>query len=74
MIKFTFIAVPPEQPVIYDTNGIVTMKHVGPYNEGSDLILTCEVSGGKFSFVNYYFHLSYYYYKSVPIHSFFRTL
>lgn len=46
MNKFIF-TVPPEQPVIYDTNGIVTMKHVGPYNEGSDLILTCEVSGGK---------------------------
>lgn len=42
-------AVPPETPVIVmnDANGNFASNQVGPYNEGSALHLTCEVSGGK---------------------------
>ncbi|XP_021945130.1 nephrin isoform X2 [Folsomia candida] len=43
------IIVPPETPVIVnDANGILASNNqVGPYNEGSPLRLTCEVSGGQ---------------------------
>jgi len=43
--------VPPEKPVIYDGNGQPVLAQIGPLNEGSDLILHCEVTGGKY----YYF-------------------
>jgi len=41
-----YVAVPPEKPVIYDGVGVTTSA-IGPYNEGTELLLTCEVYGGK---------------------------
>lgn len=41
------ISVPPEKPVIFDKIGNVVTDLIGPIQEGSDLILTCEVSGGE---------------------------
>ena len=43
---FCLYAAPPMKPVIYDANGIASTV-IGPYNEGSELLLTCEVVGGK---------------------------
>ena len=43
---FLYFTVPPEKPVIYDGAGVASSA-IGPYNEGSELILTCEVYGGK---------------------------
>lgn len=43
---FLFI-VPPERPVIYDVKRRDRTKLIEPYNEGTDVVLTCEVSGGK---------------------------
>jgi hypothetical protein len=43
-----FLAVPPHQLLIYENSGRdVSTPIVGPLTEGSDLILTCEVRGGK---------------------------
>lgn len=42
-----FLAVPPGRPSIYNERGILVDKVLGPYNEGSDLMLTCSVAGGK---------------------------
>jgi len=42
--------VPPDIPVIYNANGQVATNPVGPFNEGADLVLVCEVTGGKFGF------------------------
>lgn len=44
-----FFSVPPHQLLIYDNSGRDVQKTVGPLEEGSDLILTCEVRGGKCS-------------------------
>lgn len=46
-------SVPPETPVIVmnDATGILAANQVGPYNEGSSLRLTCEVVGGKFTYI-----------------------
>jgi hypothetical protein len=42
------LAVPPHQLIIYDNSGRdVSPPVVGPLTEGSDLVLTCEVRGGK---------------------------
>lgn len=38
---------PPHQLLIYENSGRDVQKTVGPLEEGSDLILTCEVRGGK---------------------------
>lgn len=39
--------VPPQKPVIYDARRRDRTKLIEPYNEGSDVTLICEVSGGK---------------------------
>lgn len=39
--------VPPERPIIYDANRREKAKNVEAYNEGSDVSLVCEVTGGK---------------------------
>ena len=41
------IIVPPERPVIKDSNEEVLPSLVGPFNEGDSLTLTCETQGGK---------------------------
>lgn len=42
-----FVAVPPDRPVIFDVKRRDRTKLLEPYNEGSDINLICEVSGGK---------------------------
>lgn len=43
-----WITVPPHQLLIYQNSGRdVNTSVVGPLTEGSDLVLTCEVRGGK---------------------------
>lgn len=44
-----FVSVPPEKPVIYDAKSRDRTKLIEAYNEGSDVSLVCEVTGGKFS-------------------------
>lgn len=41
------ISVPPHQLLIYDNSGREVTDTVGPLEEGSNLVLTCEVRGGK---------------------------
>ncbi|XP_065304436.1 neural cell adhesion molecule 2-like isoform X1 [Dermacentor albipictus] len=41
------VIVPPEPPVIMDTQGNVLSGKIGPFNESSRLSLMCEVRGGK---------------------------
>lgn len=42
-----FILVPPSRPTIYDAKRRDRTKLVEPYNEGSNVLLICEVEGGK---------------------------
>jgi hypothetical protein len=45
---FLYVTVPPHQLLIYENSGRdVSTPIVGPLTEGSDLVLTCEVRGGK---------------------------
>lgn len=46
VIRLLF-AVPPERPVIFDGKRRDRTKLLEPYNEGSDVVLVCEVTGGK---------------------------
>lgn len=47
-LNFLFIfAVPPHQLLIYDNSGRELSTQVGPIEEKTDLVLTCEVRGGK---------------------------
>ncbi|KAK5647891.1 hypothetical protein RI129_002783 [Pyrocoelia pectoralis] len=41
------VIVPPHQMLVYDNSGRDVSAVVGPMEEGSDLILTCEVRGGR---------------------------
>ena len=41
------LSVPPEKPVIMDTNGEPQPSLIGPFNEGDRLVLVCEAEGGK---------------------------
>lgn len=45
-ILFTFV-VPPHQILVYDASGRDVAGAVGPLQEGDNLVLTCEVRGGK---------------------------
>lgn len=52
---FVLLAVPPQKLMIYDKNGRAineSVGFVGPLVEGADLLLKCEVHGGKFFFSN----------------------
>jgi hypothetical protein len=40
--------VPPEKLVIMDEEGTERTSVVGPYSEGADLALRCDVYGGKY--------------------------
>ena len=39
--------VPPTKAVILDEKGSIVQGTIGPFNELSTLILTCDVIGGK---------------------------
>ena len=41
------ISVPPSSSVILDEKGSVVQGDIGPFNELSTLILTCDVLGGE---------------------------
>ncbi|XP_063627547.1 hemicentin-1 isoform X1 [Cydia splendana] len=45
-VNFTVI-IPPNRPTIYDSKRRDRTKLVEPYNEGSNVQLTCEVEGGR---------------------------
>ncbi|XP_049877561.1 hemicentin-1-like [Pectinophora gossypiella] len=45
-VNFTVI-IPPERPTIYDAKRRDRTKLVEPYNEGSNVLLICEVTGGR---------------------------
>jgi hypothetical protein len=47
--SFMLIPVPPHQILVYDASGRDVAGSVGPLLEGDNLILTCEVRGGKFT-------------------------
>lgn len=46
-VLFERATVPPKKIAIIDENGITRDKQVGPYLEGDDLELHCDVYGGK---------------------------
>ncbi|XP_037920773.1 neural cell adhesion molecule 2 [Hermetia illucens] len=41
------VIVPPERPVILEADRKERLSNVAAYNEGSDVILICEVNGGR---------------------------
>lgn len=41
------VSVPPQRPVIYEASKRDAAKIVEAYNEGSDVLLVCEVTGGE---------------------------
>ncbi|XP_047506872.1 neural cell adhesion molecule 2 isoform X1 [Pieris napi] len=45
-VNFTVI-IPPSRPAIYDAKRRDRTKLVEPYNEGSNVLLICEVEGGR---------------------------
>lgn len=51
-VNFTVIE-PPERPVILDDRDGLPTKLIEPYNEGSAVSLTCEVTGGEWRSINY---------------------
>jgi hypothetical protein len=42
-----YVTVPPSKPVIFDAKRRDRTKLLEPYNEGTDVHLICEVTGGK---------------------------
>lgn len=50
-----FVSVPPQKPVIYDARRRDRTKLIEPYNEGSDVTLICEVSGGSLASLYFLF-------------------
>lgn len=42
----SFIPVPPQKPKILNERGEIIQALAGPYDEGSDMVLLCEVRGG----------------------------
>lgn len=48
LVCFEFLAVPPDRPIIYETKRKERAKNVEAYNEGTDILLICEVTGGKY--------------------------
>lgn len=41
------VIVPPDRPIIYEPNRHDKTSNVESFNEGNDIVLVCEVSGGK---------------------------
>lgn len=48
-IPFSVPLEPPDDPRIFDAQGKEVAGIAGPFREGSELFLSCQVSGGKFS-------------------------
>lgn len=46
-LRLFFAAVPPHQILVYDASGRDVAGAVGPLLEGDNIVLTCEVRGGK---------------------------
>ena len=45
-----FVSVPPKKPLIKNKEGqILRSYEIGPYEVDEDLVLDCEVTGGKVS-------------------------
>lgn len=44
---YIFVTVPPHQLILYDKSGRDVSGVVGPLEEGNELVLICEVRGGK---------------------------
>lgn len=42
-----FHVVPPEEPRIFDAQGKEISHIAGPFREGHELFLSCQVTGGK---------------------------
>lgn len=42
-----FYAVPPDEPRIFDTHGKEITSIAGPFREGQEFFLSCQVSGGN---------------------------
>lgn len=42
-----YIAVPPDEPRIFDTHGKEITNIAGPFREGQEFFLSCQVSGGS---------------------------
>lgn len=51
-LYFLLVPVPPEKIHIYDDKRVDKTILVGPYNEGTDVNLLCEVKGGKLFFIS----------------------
>lgn len=49
MICVVYVPVPPDHPTIFDDKRRDRTKTKLPWNEGNDVVLTCEVPGGEFS-------------------------
>lgn len=47
MFDFNSQIVPPHQILVYDASGRDVAGAVGPLLEGDNIVLTCEVRGGK---------------------------
>lgn len=46
-MNFLFVSVPPHQLILYDKSGRDVSGVVGPLEESNELVLVCEVRGGK---------------------------
>lgn len=45
--KFLYLKVPPDEPRIFDTHGKEITTIAGPFREGQEFFLSCQVSGGN---------------------------
>lgn len=49
--------VPPDRPVIYGPNRHDKASNVESFNEGTDIVLACEVTGGKNTYITLHYLL-----------------
>lgn len=47
LVSCLFVLVPPQKPKILNERGEMILSLAGPYDEGSDMVLLCEVRGGS---------------------------
>lgn len=47
MFFVLILSVPPEEPRIFDAQGKEISQVAGPFREGYELFLSCQVNGGK---------------------------
>ena len=55
-VSSSFHTEPPERPVIVDARRGGETKLIEPYNEGSDVVLICQVQGGEWATPSCGFH------------------